>query len=403
MESLIQRQYPSLESLYRDLHSHPELSLKEEKTSIRIAQELEKIGLEVTRRVGGQGVVGVLENGPGRTILVRADMDALPLAEATGVPYASQEAGVMHACGHDVHMTCLVGTARVLHQIKNEWKGQIVFIAQPAEEKGQGAQAMIQDGLFSRFPKPDFALALHVDSQLPTGKLGYGSGYAFANVDSVDLVVHGRGSHGAYPHLGVDPIVIASEIVLALQTIVSRELKPYEPAVITVGSIHGGTKHNIIPDQVRLELTVRSYGDKVRDHILDAIRRMATEIARAHKAPKDPEFQVTESIPSTYNDPGLVKRLVPAFRKTFGENQVVEKEPEMGGEDFGLYARAGVPSFMFRVGSVPPERIAESQKAGGRPLCSLHSSVYAPAPEPTLTMGIRAMTTAVLELLKSIP
>ncbi len=391
MDALIQKEYPHLKALYEHLHAHPELSLHEEKTSGRMAEELEKIGLKVTRRLGGHGVVALLENGEGPAVMVRADMDALPLKEETGLPYASQEPGVMHACGHDVHMTCLVGTANVLSQIKNDWKGKIIFIAQPAEEKGEGAGAMIRDGLFTRFPKPDFALALHVDSQLAVGKIGYGTGYAFANVDSVDLVIYGRGTHGAYPHLGIDPIVMASEIVLALQTIVSRELKPYEPAVVTVGSIHGGTKHNIIPDQVKLELTVRSYGEEVRNQILEAIKRLAVQIARAHRAPREPEFEVTESIPSTYNDPNLVKRLVPVFERTVGESNAVVKEPEMGGEDFGLYGRAGVPSFMFRIGSV------------AKPYCSLHSSVYAPLPEPTLTMGVRVMTALLLELLKSSP
>lgn len=391
MEALIQKEYPALEALYQHLHSHPELSLKEEKTSERVAEELERIGLKVTRRVGGYGVVALLENGPGPTVLVRADMDALPVEEKTNLPYRSQVSGLAHACGHDVHMTCLIGTARLLNQLKDRWKGALVLIAQPAEEKGQGAQAMLDDGLFTRFPKPDYALALHVDSQLTTGKIGYREGYAFANVDSVDLTIHGRGGHGAYPHLCVDPIVIASEIVMALQTIVSRELKPYEAAVVTVGSIHGGTKHNIIPDQVKLELTVRSYTDEVRNQILQALERIAREIARAHKAPQDPEIRVTESISSTYNDPKLVQRLVQIFKKTFGEDQVAEKDPEMGGEDFGLYGRAGVLACMFRVGSIPP----------GKSSPSLHSSGYAPDPQPTITTGIRAMTAAVLELCKS--
>lgn len=387
---MIREDYPRLEDLYRFLHSHPELSGKEEKTSHRIAEELERLGLKVTRGVGGYGVVGLLDNGKGPVVLLRADMDALPLREATGLPYASQEVGVTHACGHDVHMTCLVGAAAVLTQRKNQWKGTVVFIAQPAEETGKGAQAMLEDGLFKRFPKPDYALALHVDSQLPTGIIGYRRGPALANVDSVDVTIYGQGGHGAYPHLAVDPIVIASEVVLALQTIPSRELKPYETAVVTVGSIHGGTKHNIIPDEVKLELTVRSYTEEVRNQILEAIRRLATEIARAHRAPKEPKIEVSESIPSTYNDPQLVDRLLPIFRKIFGEANVAEKEPEMGGEDFGLYGRAGVPAFLFRIGSVPREK--------GKPFPSLHSAAYSPDPEPTITSGVRAMAAAVLEL-----
>lgn len=395
---MIREDYPRLEDLYHSLHSRPELSGKEEKTSHRIAEELGQLGLKVTRGVGGYGVVGLLENGKGPVVLVRADMDALPVREATGLPYASQEFGVTHACGHDVHMTCLVGTASVLNQRKSQWKGTVIFIAQPAEEKGEGAQAMLEDGLFKRFPKPDYALALHVDSQLATGTVGYRRGPALANVDSVDVTIYGRGGHGAYPHLAVDPIVIASQVVLALQTIPSRELKPYETAVVTVGSIHGGTKHNIIPDEVKLELTVRSYTEEVRNQILEAIRRLATEIARAHRAPREPQMEVSESIPSTYNDPKLVDRLLPIFRKTFGEENVVEKEPEMGGEDFGLYGRAGVPAFLFRIGSVPREKIHESQKIGGKPLPSLHSAEYAPDPEPTITSGVQAMVSAVLEL-----
>lgn len=391
METIIRKESTHLKALYQHLHSNPELSLKEEKTSERMANELGQLGLEVTRGVGGHGVVALLKNGKGLTVLVRADMDALPLTEKTNLPFASRVTGVTHACGHDIHMTCLVGTARVLNQMKSEWKGTVFFIAQPAEETGQGAQAMLEDGLFTRFPKPDYALALHVDSQLPTGKIGYRKGPALASVDSVDVTIYGRGGHGAYPQLSIDPIVIASEVVLALQTITSRELRPYETAVVTVGSIHGGTKHNVIPDEVKLELTVRSYTDEVRNQILEAIGRIATAVARAHKAPKDPDIQVCESIPSTYNDPKLVDRLLPVFRKTFGEGSVVEKEPEMGGEDFGLFGRAGVPAFLFRIGSV---------SASHRPLPSLHSSEYAPDAEPTISHGIQALVTAVLELMK---
>ena len=397
---MIRKEYSLLETLYQHLHSHPELSLKEEKTSEKIAEELGTIGLPVTRRVGGHGVVALLENGKGQTVLVRADMDALPVEEATGLPYASRERGVMHACGHDVHMTCLIGAARALSQIKNQWKGTVVFIAQPAEEKGQGAKAMIDDGLFTRFPRPHYALALHVDSQLPVGTLAYRSGPAFANVDSVDLLIHGRGGHGAYPHLCVDPIVMASEMVLAFQTIVSRELKPYETAVVTVGSICGGAKHNIIPDQVKLELTLRSYSEEVRNQMLEALERIAVGIARAHRAPKDPEVRVSESIPSTYNDPPLTDRVARHFKKVFGEDRVVEKDPEMGGEDFGLYGRAGIPAFMFRLGSVSHERWSGRTQPGVKPLVSLHSSEYAPDPEPTISLGVEAMVSAVLELLR---
>lgn len=399
MESTPQPDFSFLEALYRELHAAPELSLHEEKTSKRIAEEFERLGLAVSRGVGGYGVAGLLKNGLGPTVLLRADMDALPLEEKTGLPYASRN-GAMHACGHDLHMTSLVGTAGLLCRMKKEWRGTAFFIAQPAEEKGEGAQAMLRDGLFTRFPRPDYALALHVDSQLPSGMIGCQSGYAFANVDSVDMVIYGRGGHGAYPHLVIDPIVIASETVLALQTLVSREIKPYESAVVTVGSFHGGTKHNIIPGEVRLELTVRSYEGEVRKKLLDGIQRIATGVARAHGAPKDPEVCVSETIPSTYNDPALVARLLPVLEKTFGKDQVCEKPPEMGGEDFGLYGRAGVPAFLFRVGSVTPEKFAESRKTGGRPLVSLHSAEYAPDLRATLATGIRALASLALELLK---
>ena len=380
----------SLLELYRHLHSFPELSTHEEKTALRMAEEMEKAGLKVTQKVGGFGVVGILTNGTGPKILLRADMDALPIQEATGLAYASKVPGVMHACGHDVHMTCLVGAIHQLIKIKKAWKGTLIFIAQPCEEKGQGAENMLKDGLFTRFPKPDYALALHVDSQLPAGMIGYRSGPAFANVDSIDLIIHGRGGHGAYPHLCVDPIVMSSEIILALQTIRSREIKPYETAVITVGSIHGGTKHNIIPDQVKMEITTRSYTDEVREQILSSIQRIARQVAGAHQAPKDPEMKVRESIPSTYNDPELVERLVPVFQKTFGESQVIEKPPEMGGEDFGLYGRAGVPACLFRIGSISPLK--------QKPFSSLHSSEYAPEAEPTIKTGIEALVAAVKEL-----
>jgi len=401
MEALLQKEYPRLEALYRHLHSHPELSGKEDKTSAKVAAELEESGLEVSRGVGGTGVVAILPNGKGPTVLIRSDMDALPLTERTGLPYASREAGVTHACGHDIHMTCMVGTARLLKQKMNDWKGTTVFVAQPAEEKGQGAQAMIEAGLFTHFPRPDYALALHVDSQLATGTIGYVSGYAFANVDSVDVVIHGRGGHGAYPHLAVDPIVIAAEVVGALQTIVSRELNPHETTVVTVGSIHGGTKHNIIPDQVKMELTVRSYTEGARSQLLAAIQRITTAVARAHQAPQDPEIEVTESIPSTYNDPQLTRRLVEVFRKNFTDAHVIEKDPEMGGEDFGLFGRAGIPAFLFRVGSIDPRRFQESRRPGGKPLPSLHSAEYLPDFQATITLGVRAMTVAALDLLSS--
>ena len=284
VQAQVNQDYPTLFELYKNLHSHPELSFQEEKTSARVAEELRHAGYEVATGVGKYGVVAVLRNGPGPTVLVRTDMDALPVKEQTGLAYASsvtakapegEDVPVMHACGHDINMTCVLGAARALAQLKDRWQGTLIVIGQPAEERGGGARAMLADGLFQRFPRPDFCVALHDDSELAAGSIGYTPGYALANVDSVDITIHGVGGHGAYPHKTKDPVVLAAQIVLALQTIVSRAVQPGEAAVVTVGSIHGGTKHNIIPDEVKLQLTVRSYTDEVRVQTLDAIKRIA--------------------------------------------------------------------------------------------------------------------------------
>ncbi|MBI3469457.1 MAG: amidohydrolase, partial [Planctomycetes bacterium] len=303
--------YPSLVALYEDLHTHPELSLHETRTAQRLSAELRKTGAEVTEGVGKTGVIGMLRNGDGPTIMVRTDLDALPVTEATGRPYAStvttkdndgNTVGVMHACGHDIHMTCLVGTARLLAESRDRWKGTVMFVCQPAEEGGGGAKLMLSDGLYKRFAKPKYAVALHVDADLEAGRVGYTPGFFLANVDSVDITVRGRGGHGAQPHQTVDPIVVACKLVLDLQTIVSRETKPIDPAVVTVGSIHGGTKHNIIPDEVKLQVTVRSYGDEVRKHLLDSIENKVLAAAASARAPK-PTVSVTEGTSATYNDP----------------------------------------------------------------------------------------------------
>lgn len=396
----------SLTAFYRELHTAPELSFQEEKTAARLADELRKIGAEVTTQVGKHGVVGILKNGPGPTVLVRTDLDALPVTEATGLPYASRvqakdkqgnDVGVMHACGHDIHIASLVGTARYLAANKNAWRGTVMFIGQPAEEIGAGALAMLNDGLFKRFPKPDFGLALHVDANIPAGKIGYRSGYFLANVDSVDITMRGKGGHGAYPHTTIDPIMQAAQLVVDLQTIVSREKSPLEPAVVTVGSIHGGSKHNIIPDTCKLQLTVRSYTDKVRNHLHEAIRRKAKAVAVGAGAP-EPLIEFSDATPATRNDERLVERLLPVFQKTLGEANVVPVELSMGGEDFSQFGLAGVPIFMFRIGSVTNERIAEFSKAG-KPLPSLHSAEYYPEPRTTISTGVTAMTAALLELL----
>jgi amidohydrolase len=399
--------YPDLEKLYLDLHQTPELSQHEEKTSAKMAGRLKSLGYEVTTGVGGYGVVAILKNGRGPTVLMREDMDALPVQERTGLTYASKvttkddsgaTVAVMHACGHDIHMTSLVGAAALLAKAKDRWRGTLVLIAQPAEEKGSGAEAMIKDGLFKRFPRPDFAIGFHDSAILPAGKVSLLAGYANANVDSVDLTIYGRGGHGAYPQATVDPVVIAARTVLALQTIVSRETKPTDPAVVTVGSIHGGTKHNIIPDEVKLQITVRSYKDEVRKHVLAAIDRIAKAEAAAAGAPKPPKMEVSEGTNAVYNDPALTKRVSATLAKVFGPSNVVEAEPVMGGEDFAEFGRAGIPSLQFNVGAVNPARYESALKTGA-PLPSLHSSEFAPDREPTLKTGIASLTVAALELL----
>lgn len=414
LDAAIQPELASLEALYKHLHANPELSYHEERTAARIAQELRDAGFEVTTGVGGHGVVGVLRNGPGPVVMVRTDLDALPVVEKTGLPYASKvktrddagkEVGVMHACGHDMHMTSFVGTARTLGKLKDRWSGTLVMIGQPAEERGGGALAMLKDGLYERFPRPDYALALHASGSLEAGKIGYRHGYTLANVDTVDITIRGVGGHGAWPHMTKDPVVIASQVVLALQTIVSRELSPLDTAVVTVGSIHGGSKHNIIPDQVDLQLTVRSYSEESRKKILAAIRRITVNTARAAGVPEDREPIVKiaeeEFTPATFNTASLVDRLAPIWRQFFGAGKVVEVEPVMGGEDFSRYGMTAekVPIFIFWLGTIDAARM-EQAKANGASLPALHSPEYWPAIHPTIETGVKAMTVAVLELLK---
>ena len=405
--------YPSLETVYRDLHTHPELSLMEERTSGVLAHELRATGFEVTEKFGGYGIVAVLKNGPGPTVYIRSDLDALPVLEETGLPYAStvrvkdltgREVPVMQACGHDIHMTCLVGTGRALAALLDRWSGTLVLIGQPAEEIGTGARAMLTAGLYRKYPKPDFVLALHDSATLPAGTVGVLEGYVMANVDSVDITVRGVGGHGAYPHATKDPIVLASRIVVALQTIVSRETRPVDPAVVTVGSIHGGTKHNIIPDEVKLQLTLRSYSPTVRAHTIEAIRRICRGEAIAAGMPDDRMPMVTvaedESTPATYNDPTLTRRVRDALVAWLGADAVKTIDPEMGGEDFSQFGLTTekVPICLFRVGAVAPEKVSESQRTGV-PVPSLHSSKFAPLPEPTIKTGITAMTAAAIDLL----
>jgi amidohydrolase len=412
VRSRVEQEYPSLFELYKHLHSHPELSFQETQSAARVAEELRRAGFEVTTGVGRQGLVAVLRNGKGPTVLVRTDLDALPVKEQTGLPYAStaiatnaagEDLPVMHACGHDAHMTCLVGTARVLAHLKDQWRGTLVLIGQPAEELGQGARAMLADGLFQRFPRPDICLALHDNAEYPAGTVLYTPGYTYANVDSIDLIIHGVGGHGAYPHKTKDPIVLAAQIILGLQTIVSREVRPGEPAVVTVGSIHGGTKYNIIPDEVRLQLTIRSYSEEVRNQILEAIKRIARGEALAAGLPENlmPEVKEAEGFsPSTRNDPAVTERLAGVFKAWFGADKIILKRPSMGGEDFSEYGRTAekIPICMFEIGAVAPEVLRESERTG-KPPPSLHSPLWAPVPEPTIKTGVTAMCAAVIELL----
>ena len=406
LEDWLAEQTPQLTQLYKELHQSPELSFQEEKTAARMANILKELGFKVTEKIGSHGVVGVLKNGAGKTLLLRADMDALPVVEETNLPYASKvrvrdqrgaTVGVMHACGHDMHMTNLVGAVRYLAAHPQQWQGTLVAIFQPAEERGAGAKAMIADGLLRQFPRPDFAVAMHVSADTAAGTIGYRAGYAQANVDTVDIDIKGKGGHGAYPHATIDPVVIAARLVLDLQTIVSREIKPIEPAVITVGSIHGGTKHNIIGDSCHLQLTVRSYSPAVRKQLTAAIRRKALAAAASADAP-EPEISATEGTPSLYNDPELTERVVAAIQPVLGDSNVKEMEPSMGGEDFGRIGREGVPILMLKLGTIDQQRLDEYKKQGTEPP-SLHSPKYYPDPEKSIGTGVRVFVKAVKQLL----
>jgi amidohydrolase len=421
-QQLAEAELPSLVAIYKELHAHPELSGLEEKTSAFIAKELRAVGCEVTEKVGeyekpgltAYGVVGVMKNGSGPTVLVRTDLDGLPLKEETGLPYASKDtqqtpdgkqAPTMHACGHDIHMSSFIGTARVMAKLKDQWKGTIVFVAQPAEEIGTGAKALLADGLYTRWPKPDFVVGLHDNAAMEAGKLGLTEGYIWANVDSVDVTVRGVGGHGAYPHTTKDPIVLAAEMIQGWQTIVSREIDPLRSAVVTVGSIHGGTKHNIIPDEVQLQLTVRSYEKEVREKVLAAIGRIAKGAALAAGIPPErhPTVHLREDefTPSTYNNPELSRRVAAVLKKALGEDKFEKTEPVMGGEDFSVYSLPdhSIPACMFSIGAVDPKVLADHKK-NGTPLPGLHSAKFAPVPEPTIRTGVIGMTAVVLDLLK---
>jgi amidohydrolase len=408
----IEAEYPSLEAIYKNLHANPELSFMEVKTAALVAREWRALGFEVTEKVGNTGVVGVFKNGAGPTVLVRGDMDGLPVKEATGVPHAStaivkdmagRDQPAMHACGHDLHVTNLIGSARTLVALKQHWAGTLVFVAQPAEEIVAGARAMLTDGLYTRFPKPDYALALHVSAVRPAGAIGHTEGPVYASVNSVDILVRGVGGHGSQPHTTKDPVVLASQIVVALQTIVSREVKPGTPAVVTVGTFHGGTKRNIISEEVKLELTLRSFDDKVAEQLVEAIRRISAGMARSAGIPEDrlPIVTVTpESAPVTVNHAALTRRLVGTFHAWFGAEKVEPRPPTTGAEDFSEFGRTvqRVPIFIWGVGAADPAKFAAAEAAGVS-LPSNHSPTATFIPDPTLKTCVTSMSAAVLELL----
>ena len=414
LQAEIQADYGAhLAPLFDHFHRNPELSFLEKETAARLAAELRAVGVEVTEGVGGTGIVGMLENGSGPLVLVRADMDGLPVKEDSGLPNQSvatqvditgEEVPVMHACGHDVHMTALVGTARRLASMKERWSGTVMFVGQPAEERISGARAMLEDGLYERFGKPDAALAFHVSAGDPAGKLEVHGGLVASSSDSVDIVVHGVGTHGAAPHEGKDPIYIASQLVIALQSLVSRELAPLEPGVVTVGAFHSGFKHNIISDEARLQLTVRAQTREARDQLLAGIHRIAEGIGRTAGLPDDllPEVILsTESTPVTINDEALSARVHAAFEREFGPDMMFVDEPEgMGAEDFAYFVQPelGVPGCYFVVGGTPQTEL-DAADAGGPPIPSHHSPFFRIAPEPSVVSGVHGMTVAVLELL----
>jgi len=410
----VQQSLPKLNQLYLHLHQNPELSYQEEQTGKRLAKELKQLGFEVTSNVGGYGIVGLYKNGNGPTVMIRADTDGLPIVEQTGKPYASKvkvldkhnnQVGVMHGCAHDIHMTSMIGTAEQLMKHKDQWQGTLMMVAQPAEEVGGGAKAMIKEGLFKQFAKPDYVLGLHTSASLPAGQVAIAPGYALANVDSVDIAVKGKGGHGAYPHTTIDPVVLASRIVLGLQTITSREISPLKPSVITVGSIHGGSKHNIISNEVKLQLTLRSYDPAVREQQIAAIKRLTAGIAQSAGLDESlyPEVVVheSESIPSTYNNPELATRMTSIIKKELGDSQVVKAEPVMAGEDFGLFGRTeeNIPITIFWLGGVEPNSYKAAMQSG-EPLPSLHSSKFAPDYELAVHTGVRAMTASAFDLFK---
>jgi hippurate hydrolase len=400
--------YPDIESLYIDLHKNPELSFQEIQTTAKLSTRLQALGFDVTQGVGRTGIVAIMKNGPGPTVMLRTELDALPVEEKTDLPFAStvtmknaagQTTPVMHACGHDIHMSAWAGAARLMAEHRDRWTGTLMMVGQPAEEILGGASAMLKDGLFTRFPRPDFALSLHDDDTMPAGTIGYHQGPFRAMSDTVTITVYGRGGHAAMPHNTIDPIVLAARIVLALQTVVSRENNPVDPVVVTVGSFHGGSVGNVIPDEVKLQLSVRTYTPQIRTRTLNAIRRIANGEAAASGATQEPLVEVPVSAtPVVYNDPALTMRFANALKKGLGESSVVEMPQKMTSEDFAEFGVAGVPSVLLHVGAVNLARLAAARESG-IPVPAPHSPKWAPEREPTLKGAIRAEVTALLELL----
>ena len=406
--------YAELEKSYKHLHRHPELSYCETQTSAYLVKQLEGTGFKITRNFGGgNALVAVLRNGDGPTVLVRTEMDALPITEQTGLPYSSEAesrdregniVGIMHACGHDIHMTCWIGTARALAGMRDHWKGTLVFIAQPAEEIGCGADAMIREGLFTKFPKPDYCLALHCDPQSVAGTITYTPGLAMANIDMVSIVVRGKGGHGAWPHMTVDPVVLSARLILDLQTLVSRENNPTDPLVLTVGTVHGGVKANVIPNEVTLQLTVRTTRDASRRRVLEGIERMAKGVAVSANAP-EPFVKINPNwhTPAVINEPKLLNKTVAILRQGLGDSHVCQRPPMMGGEDFARFGREGIASTLLFLGTQAADKVALAEAGDDSALPSLHSDKFAPVMEPTLKTGVKAMTLAVLNLVGKDP
>lgn len=399
--------YPEARALYVDLHQNPELSSHETQTAAKLAGRLRGLGYVVTEHVGGTGVVAILKNSDGPTVMLRTELDALPVEEKTGLPYASKahtkdesgrDVGVMHACGHDLHMSSLFGAGAIMAHSKSTWQGTLILIGQPAEETISGARKMIEDGLMTRFPKPDVAVALHVGNSLPSGKIGLGPGYRFSNADSVRITIYGKGGHGSQPNSTIDPIVIAARNVVALQTIVSREVKPGEVAVVTVGYIQAGTKNNIIPDQAELGLTVRTYKPEVRKLVLAAVERITKAEANAAGAVREPKIEHYEGTDAVYNDPALAQRLKGVLESALGKDKVAVEEPGMASEDFSYFTAQGIPSFYFSLGGADPEQYAEA-KSTDATLPSNHSPLFAPDVDPALRTGITAEVAVLRNLL----